>query len=305
MLKNIKKLYGDVFAVDDIVYRQRYPRYNVQQSLRRTRKSKRKRGSGERLNLVQKFVIQTVVCVVVLLTAVLIKNINSPITNYCKDKIKRILSYNIDINSVFGKIDSFLASAGNNKSVIKEDESVEDVVENVNEKSGSQKDALESENPAEEEGTYVKSAETVLTDNETENQEDLPNSFIIPVGGIIGALYGERVYTPEGTEEIHQGIDIKALKGTPVKAAAEGEVIEAGENQIYGKYIKIKHGEDIISLYAHCSDLLVSKGQNVKKGETVAKVGNTGTSQEPHLHFEVWEKGTPVNPLDYIQSPSN
>jgi len=55
------------------------------------------------------------------------------------------------------------------------------------------------------------------------------------------------------------------LKGTPVKAAAEGEVIEAGENQIYGKYIKIKHGEDIISLYAHCSDLLVSKGQNVKK----------------------------------------
>jgi len=62
-----------VFAVDDIVYRQRYPRYNVQQSLRRTRKSKRKRGSGERLNLVQKFVIQTVVCVVVLLTAVLIK----------------------------------------------------------------------------------------------------------------------------------------------------------------------------------------------------------------------------------------
>jgi len=84
-----------------------------------------------------------------------------------------------------------LASAGNNKSVIKEDESVEDVVENVNEKSGSQKDALESENPAEEEGTYVKSAETVLTDNETENQEDLPNSFIIPVGGIIGALYGE------------------------------------------------------------------------------------------------------------------
>jgi len=125
------------------------------------------------------------------------------------------------------------------------------------------------------------------------------------VGGIIGALYGERVYTTEGTEEIHQGIDIKALKGTPVKAAAEGEVIEAGENQIYGKYIKIKHGEDIISLYAHCSDLLVSKGQNVKKGETVAKVGNTGTSQEPHLHFEVWEKGTPVNPLDYIQSPSN
>jgi len=83
------------------------------------------------------------------------------------------------------------------------------------------------------------------------------------------------------------------LKGTPVKAAAEGEVIEAGENQIYGKYIKIKHGEDIISLYAHCSDLLVSKGQNVKKGETVAKVGNTGTSQEPHLHFEVWEKGHP------------
>jgi len=56
-------------------------------------------------------------------------------------------------------------------------------------------------------------------------------------------LYGERVYTTEGTEEIHQGIDIKALKGTPVKAAAEGEVIEAGENQIYGKYIKSSTGK--------------------------------------------------------------
>jgi len=291
--------------VDDIVFRQRYPRYNIQQSPRKSRRSKRRRGNGERLNFAQKIAIKTIVCVFILLVSVIIKNIDSPVTNYCKEKIKGMLSYNVDIKSVFGSIDGFLENARNNReganedSIVKEDNDKPKKYENV-----------------EEDDMYVKAVESISTTDETEiktesldkkdtDSQDFDNSFIIPVGGIIGALHGERIYTAEGAEEIHQGIDIKALKGTPIKAAAKGEVIETGESQAYGKYIKIKHGEEIISIYAHCSELLVNKGQSVAKGEAIAKVGNTGTSQEPHLHFEVWEKGNAVNPLDFMQSPSN
>ncbi|WP_265443974.1 M23 family metallopeptidase [Acetivibrio straminisolvens] len=298
--------------MDDIVFRQRYPRYGVQQNPRKSRRSSRRRRENEdRLNLVQKIVVQTVICALILLVAAAIKNIDSPVTNYCKGKIKGMLSYNVDIKSVFGQIDSFLENAMNDRTGTNEDS----IIGEGNNKSNVE-DSPVLEDEGEEYGTYVKSAQSILTDDEAESKtssrdetdsgsHDSDNSFIIPVGGIIGALYGERVYTNEGTEEFHQGIDIKALKGTPIKAAAKGEAIEVGENETYGKYIKIKHGEDIISLYANCSDILASKGQSVNKGETIAKVGNTGDSQEPHLHFEVWENGSPVNPLEFIQSPSN
>lgn len=301
--------------MDDIVFRQRYPRQSVQQNMRKSRRSKRRRENGERINLAQKIALQTVICVFIVLVAAIIKNIDSPITNYCKDKLHGMLSYNVDINNVFSQIDDFLANAKNTGT----DDNEGGIIELDSNKSNLRDSgALEDESQMDREdnGMYVKSAESILSNDEEDSKTDsldatdseslnFDNSFIIPVGGIIRALYGDRVDATEGTKEFHQGIDIQALKGTPIKAAAKGEVIEVGESQTYGNYIKIKHGNDIVSLYAHCSAILVSKGQSVNKGEAIGKVGSTGTSQGPHLHFEVWEKGEPVNPLDFIQPSSN
>jgi murein DD-endopeptidase MepM/ murein hydrolase activator NlpD len=125
-------------------------------------------------------------------------------------------------------------------------------------------------------------------------------SFIIPVGGIIGSFYGERVHPIKKTILFHKGIDIEAQSGTPIKAAYEGEVVEADMEETYGNYVKIKHNDGLTTLYCHCSKLLVNKGKKVNKGDVIAEVGSTGSADGPHLHFEVRRDNSPVNPLDYI-----
>jgi murein DD-endopeptidase MepM/ murein hydrolase activator NlpD len=75
-----------------------------------------------------------------------------------------------------------------------------------------------------------------------------------------------------------------------------GEVLEATYEVTYGNFVKIKHDDDLTTIYAHCSVLSVKKGQKVKKGQVIAKVGSTGDSTGPHLHFEVLKNGSPVIP---------
>ena len=93
----------------------------------------------------------------------------------------------------------------------------------------------------------------------------------------------------------HKGIDIAAKKGTKIKAAISGQVEEASSNSEYGNYIKIKKGE-ILTVYAHCKKLKVSKGDKVKQGDVIATVGSTGKSTGPHLHFEIRLSGRYINP---------
>lgn len=100
--------------------------------------------------------------------------------------------------------------------------------------------------------------------------------------------------------QFHEGIDIGAARGTSIKAAASGRVVLAERTSGYGLAAKIDHGRGIITLYGHSSKLLVKVGQTVKKGDVIAKVGSSGRSTGPHLHFEVWLYGTPVDPLQYL-----
>jgi murein DD-endopeptidase MepM/ murein hydrolase activator NlpD len=98
---------------------------------------------------------------------------------------------------------------------------------------------------------------------------------------------------------MHKGIDIAAPIGTPIVAAADGKVISAGWNSGgYGNLVKIKHFDGSITLYAHNSKILVRRGQWVKQGQQIAKMGSTGFSTGPHLHFEIHPKGKQaVNPI--------
>lgn len=98
----------------------------------------------------------------------------------------------------------------------------------------------------------------------------------------------------------HTGIDIAGPIGTPINAADGGTVSFAGKQGAYGNLVIIDHGNGYKTYYGHCSKLIATKGQKVAQGELIAKVGNTGRSTGPHLHFEVRIKGTPVNPLKYV-----
>lgn len=97
----------------------------------------------------------------------------------------------------------------------------------------------------------------------------------------------------------HKGRDYAAGSGTPIYAAASGTVTQVGYNSARGKYVIVNHG-DLATLYQHCDSILVSTGQSVSTGQNIATVGNTGASTGPHLHFEVWVNGTPVDPRLYL-----
>lgn len=118
----------------------------------------------------------------------------------------------------------------------------------------------------------------------------------------ISSSFGMRYHPVLKKRKLHTGIDIRADRGVSITAAAKGTVIVAGWRNGYGNTVIIDHGGGIATLYGHASKLLVSKGDSVRVGQTIAKVGTTGLSTGPHLHFEVIKNNAPVNPLRYVTS---
>jgi murein DD-endopeptidase MepM/ murein hydrolase activator NlpD len=121
--------------------------------------------------------------------------------------------------------------------------------------------------------------------------------FLWPARGPITSGFGMRRHPIFRITRMHNGVDIAAPWGSPVLAAAPGRVLYTGWFGGYGKMILLDHGSGVTTLYAHLSRILVRRGQVVERGQRIGRVGSTGYSTGPHLHFEVRIDGRPVNPL--------
>ena len=128
---------------------------------------------------------------------------------------------------------------------------------------------------------------------------DAPSMW--PVEGRIGSSFGEREDPINGEGAFHSGVDIEAPYGTPVRAAADGDVTGAAMGSGYGRTVELNHGHDLFTVYGHLSAVAVVPGQHVTRGQVIGYVGQSGRATGPHLHYEVRVHNVPVNPYKYLR----
>ncbi len=256
--------------MDDVIVRSRYSRNNPSY---RKRKSRVK--ENNRLGEIIK--IQFIISILIFVFIWGVSKIDANLTKFIVTNVKWVLSSDIDINTIYSKINSIFNIDNENKQK-KVDENVSNDLEKT-------------------------ITDSIYIENSTGNNESLKLEFILPVEGVVSSFFGERLDPVTNKLKYHSGIDIETGTDSQIKAVENGEVIEVSEHRMYGKYIKIKHFDGVVTVYAHCSKIMVNEGIKVNKGHVIAEVGNTGVSTGSHLHFEVWINGIAENPLEFIKIP--
>lgn len=147
---------------------------------------------------------------------------------------------------------------------------------------------------------FIKNRQAV-NQGQAPNVDDLSSDgYIWPTAGAVGSGFGPRFHPILRYNRPHSGLDIGGAQGAPIYAAKAGTVIAAGVRGGYGNTIVIDHGEGLSSLYAHQSKFEVGNGARVETGEIIGRVGSTGMSTGPHLHFEIRLFGTPIDPMPFM-----
>ncbi len=150
----------------------------------------------------------------------------------------------------------------------------------------------------------VSSAEEI-PDNVSVDDYKLSYPMFLPVDGEITSEFGVRTHPITGDLRFHAGIDIAAKEGANISSAFDGIVVEADFDNWNGNYLKIKHDNNIMTVYCHCKKLNVKKGEKIRAGEVVATVGSTGSSTGPHLHFELRFNNISYNPQKALNEAVN
>ena len=275
-------------------------------------------------SLLKKMALQILICMVIYVIFYLIKNTSYFFSEDVINKTKEFLKYDINFQNLYNQAITML---NDNKSSIP---FLNDLLQNSENNSNTTQENTVNSEGNQESANSTENANTEVQNNEEKNSENVGMgggkeentqaeteasnenksqmeidaeflkvnyNFINPVKGTVTSRYGAR----EPTDIIsanHYGIDIGASIGTEIVASTDGTVEQVSEEGEYGKHIKIRNGE-AVTLYAHCSELLVEEGQKVKQGEKIALVGDTGKATGPHLHFEIRRNNNIINP-DYI-----
>lgn len=189
----------------------------------------------------------------------------------------------------------FLGIGGSDASAFNPDHTVENAHKNLVRLMHQSLDNLEEE-------AEIRTGEKKELYKYLENQKAMLRCTpsIWPTKGWVSSGFGGRISPFTNKKEFHQGLDICTRKGTEIIAPADGIVSAVGSNYGYGKIVTIKHGYGLKTRYAHLDTILVKKGEHVQRGQEIARVGTTGRTTGPHLHYEVHLKDVPVDPLRYI-----
>ena len=150
---------------------------------------------------------------------------------------------------------------------------------------------------------YILYSNQTLPENASMEQALLGFDYTSPLSGTLSSGFGYREHPTEGEERFHYGVDLVADSGTDICSFADGTVTVVGESNSYGNYCVVVHENGCSTLYAHCSRIVAMSGKTVEKGETIAKVGETGMATGPHLHFELQQDGVYLNPIYYVAKP--
>lgn len=241
-----------------------------------------------------KFVIQTIISAVILVTFLYCRSVNAITTSAFWEKTTAILENDISVEDMRNGIEKgmeyvkviipkILETEENvNDDVNREDEEINKVEENgINLEQNSENDETTQDMTQEEKDIYdILKVMTVLR----------------PVNGEVSSQFGARIDPITKTDGTHTGVDYAVVVGTQVKSAITGTVIEVQKNNAsFGNFVRIKNS-DIVTTYAHCSTIKVKEGDKVKQGDIIALSGNTGKTSGPHLHFEVKKDGRLIDP---------
>ncbi len=163
-------------------------------------------------------------------------------------------------------------------------------------------DVIQLQQQFQQQSRYMAQLQSVLTARQT-LLSALPTG--LPVlkkeGSWLSSRYGYRIDPFTGKKTFHRGLDFAGKAGSTVKAVADGVVLWVGKRKGYGYMIDIDHGNGYVTRYAHNREVLVHRGQQIKKGQVIAKMGTTGRSTGPHVHFEVIKDGNAINPYPSIK----
>lgn len=209
-------------------------------------------------------------------------------------KQEELAGYNLKIDAAEDEVSAY------NERIAAEQKEIEALEAEIRRQEEIERKRREEEERKRKEEEARKAAAASGGSTATANLGSLRLTWPCPGSGRITSSFGKRNSPTKGASTMHNGIDIGAPSGTAIVAAASGEVVTASYSSSAGNYIMISHGGGVYTLYMHCSKLNVSEGQQVKAGQTIGKVGSTGVSTGPHLHFGIRANGGYVNPSKYV-----
>ena len=275
--------------------------------------------------MINKMIIQMIVCVIIYTCIYMLQYSNNLFSKDMVDKTKEVLSYDISIENLYNKSNEFFLNLqkkinwgvnneqNDNVNEEAQDQNTEETnIENSNaESSEANNENVDnseiSQNDASTEVTNNDTTqlavggadETQQEEEKSQEEQDIEYvkqnvSIIWPIKGVITSRFGNRTPTEIVTAN-HKGLDIAGNMGDNIVSAMDGTVVQYSEEGDYGKHLRIQSGE-VLTLYAHCSELLVQEGSTVKQGDVIAKVGATGRATGPHLHFEIRRDDRFINP---------
>ena len=227
-------------------------------------------------SLFKKMIIQMLICLVLYSIFHLINSTNYIFSEDVISQTRSILEYDVDIENVFNTIGNYFNQFINNQNQEDETQGNIDNEENNNEQE-TEIVQQEEQNVSEDQNQEEQIQEEVPLSQMEQDAKYVKENFQImsPLTGIISSEFGDREVTNDLITPVHYGIDIAADTGAGICAAMDGEVIVATTSASYGNFIEIQN-QDVITVYAHCNDLLVSQGSKVGQGDVIATVGSTG-----------------------------